>query len=130
MKSVKSETTPNWKKMAQQLQLTCEEAHLITLGGVQVGQDPEQCSLFCRTVDEVYDVTIDKRNKEFKQLVMELTDLDEKGADELIEKGTELIGYSLLVNRLALCCEPPIVEYGFGWWFNFVFDDSIGWCPK
>ena len=119
-----NETRPNWKKMAEQLNVSCDEICLIESCEKLIWQKGGENSPLLKKVDAAYNDALERRNNALTALVMALTDLDEKGAGELIEQGTQHIYHSTLAARIAHCAKPPIIKYGFGWWFNF--DDDYG----
>ncbi len=119
METMKNDTTPKWKEMAQQLKVDCVRSEIL-----------EECTRRVRTVgsnagniqekiSDALNVALSMRKDTFMALVMELTDLDANAAGELIQQLTQHISHLDIARRLECCSEPPIVKYGFGWWFTF-----------
>lgn len=124
MTKSKNETKPKWKMMAEQLKVCCDETCLLGSCAELIWESGYQDNPFLEKVGAAYNDALESRNKAFTVLVMALTDLDEKGAGELIEQGTQGVSHLTLADRLAASSEPPIIKYGFGWWFKF--DDVYG----
>jgi len=119
MENMKNDTTPKWKEMAQQLKVDCEKFDTIEYCKARITAEEYKAIPILEKIDGELNAALDRRDKAFRALVMELTDLGETGADELIEQVTQRMTYLDLTDGMVRCSEAPIVKYGFGWWFNF-----------
>ena len=127
MNPVSNQTTSKWKDLVPQVRDYCASADALqqcvdTLH--RIGVDDRS---LLDPVRNALDISKDIRNQLFTKLVIALTDLDARGAAELIQQMTRYLDHTCLAHRLAQYSGPPLVKYDFGWWLTFEspFDDGI-----
>ena len=129
MNPVSNQTTSNWKDLVPQVRDYCASADALlqcvdTLHSIGVDD-----SSLLDPVRNALDISKDIRNQLFTKLVIALTDLDARGAAELIQQMTRYEGHATLAYRLQQYSDPPLVKYDFGWWLTLetpssFFDDG------